>query len=243
MNQAISSFEKDLDQFHIYLNEKQMNQFIKYFYLLTEWNSFINLTAITEFDQVLKKHFADSLSLIQAISDLGQKPYCLIDVGTGAGFPGIPLKIAFPNIEVVLLDSLNKRVLFLEKVIQELELQNIAAIHGRAEDYGKQKDYRERFDLCVSRAVANMTTLSEYCIPFVKKGGYFISYKSEKAAEEYEQAKNAIEIFGGKFEKQVAFKLPFSDIDRNLFVIRKVNHTPNKFPRKAGLASKDPILK
>lgn len=243
MDQVILFFEKDLDQFHIHLNEKQMNQFIKYFHLLTEWNSFINLTAITEFDQVLKKHFVDSLSLIQAVPDLEQKPYCLIDVGTGAGFPGIPLKIAFPNIEIVLLDSLNKRVQFLEKVIQELELQNIVTIHGRAEDYGKQKDYRERFDLCVSRAVANMTTLSEYCIPFVKKGGYFISYKSEKATEEYEQAKNAIEIFGGKFEKQVAFKLPSSDIDRSLFVIRKVNYTPNKFPRKAGLASKDPILK
>lgn len=238
----ISSFQKDLDQFHIDLSEKQINQFIKYFDLLTEWNSFMNLTAITEFDQVLKKHFIDSLSLIQVVPDLAQKPYSLIDVGTGAGFPGLPIKIAFPNIKVVLLDSLNKRVQFLKESIQTLELQNIIAVHGRAEDYAKQKDYRESYDLCVSRAVANMTILSEYCIPFVRKRGYFISYKSEKASEEYVQAKKAIEIFGGKLEKKVEFKLPYSDIDRTLFLVKKVNNTPDRFPRKAGIVSKDPIL-
>lgn len=243
MDASILSFKKDLKQFHIDLTEKQINQFIQYFDLLTEWNSFMNLTAITEFDQVLKKHFVDSLSLIQAIPDLSQRSCSLIDVGTGAGFPGIPVKIAFSKVEVVLLDSLHKRVQFLNEVIQSLELENITAIHGRAEDYAKQPDHREQYDLCVSRAVANMTTLSEYCIPFVKKGGYFISYKSEKVTEEYEQAKKAIELLGGKFERQVEFNLPDSDIYRNLFIIKKENNTPDKFPRKAGIPSKEPIMK
>lgn len=243
MDASILSFKKDLKQFHIDLTEKQINQFIQYFDLLTEWNSFMNLTAITEFDQVLKKHFVDSLSLIQAIPDLPQRSCSLIDVGTGAGFPGIPVKIVYPNVKVVLLDSLHKRVQFLNEVIQSLDLENITAIHGRAEDYAKQPDHREQYDLCVSRAVANMTTLSEYCIPFVKKGGYFISYKSEKVTEEYEQAKKAIELLGGKFERQVEFNLPDSDIYRNLFIIKKENNTPDKFPRKAGIPSKEPIVK
>lgn len=243
MDNNLNLFQKDLEQFHIYLNDRQSEQFLQYFHLLKEWNSFMNLTAIIEFNEVLKKHFVDSVSLINAVPDLQEKSYSLIDVGTGAGFPGVPLKIVFPNLKITLLDSLNKRVQFLNEVVHILNLQDIEVIHGRAEDYAKPGKLRESFDLCVSRAVANLTTLSEYCLPFVKKGGCFISYKSEKITEEFHDAKQAIEILGGKYERQVEFKLPDSDIYRNLFIIKKENDTPLKYPRKAGLPLKDPITK
>ena len=236
-----TSFLEDLKEFHIEITKEQEQQFMTYYELLVEWNSFMNLTAITEFDEVMKKHFVDSVSLINALPDLPEKEYTLIDVGTGAGFPGIPLKIVFPKLKVVLLDSLNKRVSFLNEVIDKLGLTDIKAVHGRAEDFAKQKEYRESFDICVSRAVANLATLSEYCLPFVKVDGNFISYKSEKITEEYENAKEAIRVLGGKYEKQVEFMLPSSDIYRNLFVIGKIKNTPGKFPRKAGLPSKEPI--
>lgn len=235
------SFQKDLEEFEIYLNEEQARQFLNYYDLLKEWNSFMNLTAITEFHEVLKKHFVDSLSLIKAIPDLDEKSYSVIDVGTGAGFPGIPLKIAFPNLKITLLDSLNKRIKFLNETVSELKLEDVVLIHGRAEDFSKPEKKRESFDLCVSRAVANLSTLSEYCIPFVKKGGYFISYKSEKLSEEFDSAKKAIQVLGGKYERQVEFNLPDSDIYRNLVVIKKEKSTPLKYPRKAGLPSKEPI--
>lgn len=235
------SFQKDLEEFEIYLNEEQARQFLNYYDLLKEWNSFMNLTAITEFHEVLKKHFVDSLSLIKAIPDLAEKSYSLIDVGTGAGFPGIPLKIAFPNLKITLLDSLNKRIKFLNETVSELKLEDVVLIHGRAEDFSKPEKKRESFDLCVSRAVANLSTLSEYCIPFVKKGGYFISYKSERLSEEFDSAKKAIQVLGGKYERQVEFNLPDSDIYRNLVVIKKEKSTPLKYPRKAGLPSKEPI--
>ena len=243
MDNNLNLFQKDLEQFHIYLNDRQSEQFLQYFHLLKEWNSFMNLTAIIEFNEVLKKHFVDSVSLINAVPDLQEKSYSLIDVGTGAGFPGVPLKIVFQNLKITLLDSLNKRVQFLNEVVHILNLQDIEVIHGRAEDYAKPGKLRESFDLCVSRAVANLTTLSEYCLPFVKKGGCFISYKSEKITEEFHDAKQAIEILGGKYERQVEFKLPDSDIYRNLFIIKKKNDTPLKYPRKAGLPLKDPITK
>lgn len=236
-----SSFLEDLKEFGLEITEKQTEQFILYYELLKEWNSFMNLTAITEFEEVIKKHFVDSVSLIRALPDIYEKQYTLIDVGTGAGFPGIPLKIMFPNIKVVLLDSLNKRVSFLNEVIDKLGLNDIEAFHGRAEDFAKKKEYRESFDICVSRAVANMATLSEYCLPFVKMYGYFISYKSEKITEEFENAKEAIKVLGGKYENQIEFLLPNSDIYRNLFMIKKCKNTPGKFPRKAGLPSKEPI--
>lgn len=234
-------FLKDLKEFDIIPSDKQLQQFIQYYEILTEWNSFMNLTAITEFDEVLKKHFVDSVSLIRAVPDMKEKDYTLIDVGTGAGFPGIPLKIMFPHLKVVLLDSLNKRVSFLNETIEKLELKDINAFHGRAEDFAKNKEYRECFDLCVSRAVANLATLSEYCLPFTKIGGKFISYKSEKITQEYETAKEAVKVLGGKYVNQIEFTLPSSDIYRNLFVVEKVKNTPGKFPRKAGLPTKEPI--
>lgn len=241
MKKDFSQLKKDLNEFGIELTAEMEEQFLLYYNMLIEWNSFMNLTAITDFDEVLKKHFTDSVSLIRAIPDLGEKKYRMIDIGTGAGFPGIPLKIVFSNISVVLLDSLNKRVNFLNEVISNLQLTDITAIHGRAEDFAKNKEYRESFDLCVSRAVANLSTLSEYCLPFVKKNGRFISYKSEKVSEEFETSGKAISVLGGEYENQVTFELPDSDIYRNLFIIKKKSATPGKYPRKAGLPSKEPI--
>ncbi len=234
-----SQFIQDLKELGVSLTDKQIEQFLIYYELLTEWNSFMNLTAITEYEDVLKKHFVDSVSLIQAVDV--RKEFTLIDVGTGAGFPGLALKIAYPELKVTLLDSLQKRIQFLDAVIEKLGLEGIETIHGRAEDFAKPQKLRESFDLCVSRAVANLSTLSEYCLPFVKVGGYFIPYKSEKIAQEKEEAEKALELLGGKFERQVEFMLPSSDIYRNLFVIKKVKETPKKFPRKAGLPAKEPI--
>lgn len=241
MKKDFSQLKKDLNEFGIELTAEMEEQFLLYYNMLIEWNSFMNLTAITDFDEVLKKHFTDSVSLIRAIPDLGEKKYRMIDIGTGAGFPGIPLKIVFSNISVVLLDSLNKRVNFLNEVISKLQLTDITAMHGRAEDFAKNKEYRESFDLCVSRAVANLATLSEYCLPFVKKNGRFISYKSEKVSEEFEISGKAISVLGGEYENQVTFELPDSDIYRNLFIIKKKSATPGKYPRKSGLPSKEPI--
>lgn len=234
-----TKFRRDLEELNISLTEEQINQFIRYYELLVEWNEFMNLTAITDYDEVMQKHFVDSLSLIK-VFDVSKK-VSVIDVGTGAGFPGLALKIAYPNLQITLLDSLNKRIQFLNEVICELGLEGIEAVHGRAEDFAKPGKFRESFDLAVSRAVANLTTLSEYCLPFVKIGGSFISYKSEKVNEEMEDAKKAIAILGGKVEGSDEFKLPESDIYRNLVTIKKTKETPNKYPRKAGLPSKEPL--
>lgn len=235
-----TQFINALSQLKISLTQLQINQFMTYYDLLIEWNEVMNLTTITEFDEVITKHFIDSLSIVNGI-DLTDSNDSIIDIGTGAGFPGIPLKIAFPNLKITLLDSLNKRVKFLEKVITVLELQDITALHGRAEDFAATDKLREQFDYCVSRAVANLSTLSEYCLPYVKIGGKFISYKSEKVMDESKQAKGAIFLLGGKISNQVEFTLPNSDIYRNIFIIDKVNSTPKKYPRKAGLPAKEPL--
>lgn len=238
-NYNTTQFQKDLDSLGIVLSEQQIEQFILYYEMLVEWNNVMNLTAITEYDEVMKKHFIDSISLIKAYDV--SKPVSLIDVGTGAGFPGLALKIAYPELQVTLLDSLNKRIQFLNAVIEKLALTGVDTVHGRAEDFAGAGKLREKYDLCVSRAVANLSTLSEYCLPFVKVGGKFISYKSEKIAEEREAAQNAIKLLGGRVSEQVEFVLPDSDIYRNLFVIEKVKETPKKFPRKAGLPGKEPL--
>ncbi len=235
----MTHFEQGLEELGVTLDASQIDQFLQYYELLVEWNSFMNLTAITEFQEVCIKHFLDSLSLIKVIDC--HQPISVIDIGTGAGFPGIPLKIAFPELKITLLDSLGKRVKFLNEVITQLGLKDIEAIHGRAEDYAKPSALRESFDVCVSRAVANLATLSEYCLPYVKVGGCFVSYKSEKIMEEKQQAQKAITMLGGEIALQNEFTLPFSDIYRNLFVIKKTKQTPKKYPRKAGLPSKEPL--
>ena len=234
-----AQFLKDAGQLGISLTDEQVKKYLRYFEMLVEWNQKMNLTAITEYHDVMKKHFIDSISLIKAFDT--SKECSVIDVGTGAGFPGLALKIAYPNLKITLLDSLNKRISFLDAVIKELDLTDINTIHARAEDQAKKGMLRESFDLCVSRAVANISTLSEYCLPYVKVGGKFISYKSEKLTEELENTGNAITVLGGKISEQVEFYLPDSDIYRNLFVIDKIKETPNKYPRKAGLPAKEPL--
>lgn len=223
----------------IQLNKEQSIQFQKYYELLIEWNKVMNLTAITEYEEVVDKHFIDSLSIEKAVDlNIIEK---VIDVGTGAGFPGIPLKIVYPHLKITLLDSLNKRINFLNEVISKLKLENIEAIHGRAEDIAKDKKYREQYDISVSRAVANLSTLSEYSLPFVKVGGLFISYKAEKADEEIKNAEKAVSVLGGKIEKIIKFQLPETDIGRTLVKINKIKITAKKYPRKAGLPSKEPL--
>ncbi len=235
---GLKLFNQGLDSFGISLTDNQINQFMKYYELLIEWNKVMNLTAIIDFREVIIKHFLDSLSLVKVLRPNDEK---LIDIGTGAGFPGIPLKIVFPNMNITLLDSLNKRINFLEEVIQALGLNNIKAIHGRAEDFGRDKNYREQYDLCVSRAVAKLPTLSEYCLPYVKAGGFFIPYKSGQSVEEIKEGEHALNILGATIEQVKEFYLPETDIERMLIVIHKKNKTPLKYPRNAGKPSKEPL--
>ena len=237
----MNQFVNDLKEWNIVLSDEQLILFERYKDLLLEWNQKINLTAITDIDEIYKKHFLDSLSLIKCIDNLGNVSYTLLDMGTGAGFPGIPLKIAFPNLNITLADSLNKRIDFLNLVIDELKLSNIKAIHARAEELGHDSDYREKYDLVVSRAVANLSVLSEYCIPFVKVDGMFVSYKSGNSSEEINSSKNAVGMLGGKIVNTVDFILPGSDFSRSNVCIKKIKPTEERFPRKAGTPSKKPL--
>ena len=239
----IKEYVEQITEGQVLLTDAQLAQFEQYYDMLIEKNKVMNLTAITEREEVILKHFIDSLALAGYVK-LWEKPYRIIDVGTGAGFPGIPLKIAFPNIKVTLFDSLNKRIKFLQEVIEALNLNSAGfcdAVHGRAEEGARDKNMREKYDFAVSRAVANMAVLSEYCIPFVKVGGCFIPYKTGTVEEEITQGKKAIQILGGKIEKVEKLMLPDSDISRSFVFIRKEKQTPKAYPRKAGTASKQPL--
>lgn len=239
MDKNVDNLKNKLNQLSIEYSESQIEKLLKYYEMLIEKNKVMNLTAITEFDEVVEKHFIDSLSIVRVI-DM-EKVYSIIDIGTGAGFPGIPVKIMFPHIKVTLVDSLNKRVNFLNEVIENLELRDIEAYHGRAEDYGRDKKFREKYDLCVSRAVANLASLSEYCMPFVKPDGYFISYKAGECEDEIDNSKNAIKILSGKIEKVEKFSLPDSEISRSFIKIKKIKNLSNKYPRKSGIPSRNPL--
>ncbi len=223
----------------ISLSLAQADAFLQYALLLEEWNQKINLTAITDFQEVVHKHFLDSVypfTLLKADTDI-----TLLDVGSGAGFPGIPLKILFPKLQISLLDSLNKRIRFLNEVIGQLHLTNIRAIHGRAEDFAKQMDYREQFDMVTARAVAPMRILAEYCLPFVRLGGYFWAYKAENVAEEVKLAEKAISILGGVGPESLHYTLPESEAGRSLIQYQKIALSPASYPRKAGTIAKKPL--
>ena len=227
-----------LSKYNINITNDIIGKLIRFYELLIEKNKVMNLTAITDFEDVVIKHFCDSVSLCQFI-DL-DKNLSVADLGTGAGFPGIPLKICFPKLDITLIDSLNKRLKFLDEVIEELGLEKIRTVHSRAEDISHDKIYRESFDICVSRAVANLSTLSEYCLPLVKCGGKFISYKSGDIDEEASGAKKAVKILGGEISSIEKFELT-DGISRSFVILEKISVTPKKYPRKAGTPSKEPL--
>ena len=238
MSRDYSYLKNTIIDWNLTLDDKQINQLDLFYEMLVEKNKVMNLTAITEFDEVIVKHFADSLS-IGKVMPSNINTVC--DLGTGAGFPGIPMAIAYPNIQFTLIDSLNKRIKFLQEVVDALGLKNVTLIHARAEEAGRNKLYRENFDLVVSRAVANISTLSEYCLPLVKLNGYFISFKSGDIKEEVSLSGNAIQKLGGSMEEPVYFSLPDTDISRSFIIIDKKKSTPKAYPRKAGTPSKEPL--
>lgn len=231
--------KEEFSKIQVELTERQAEQFEQYYEMLIAKNEVMNLTAITEFEEVVQKHFIDSVMIKELQEPCEGEKW--IDVGTGAGFPGIPLKIVYPQLRMTLLDSLNKRVKFLQEVVDALKLEQVEALHGRAEEYAKKAEYREQFECCVSRAVANLASLSEYCLPFVKVGGAFVPYKSGKIQEEIEAAGKAVEILGGRIGQRKEFMLPGSDMYRCLLYIEKVKATANKYPRKAGMPTKEPL--
>lgn len=230
-------FEKYLAKMNISLLKEQYGQFYAYMELLIEWNEKMNLTAITEPKEIILKHFVDSLTIAKYVEE-GKS---IIDMGTGAGFPGIPIKIYRKDVKAVLADSLNKRIKFLDEVIDKLKLENVETIHCRAEELGKNKQYREKFDYATSRAVANLSTLSEYLMPFVKLNGKCIFMKTIEVEEELEKAKKAIKTLGGKIEKVDKFEIPESDLGRSIIIVKKEKITPSKFPRKPGTPAKEPL--
>lgn len=241
MSYDLTKFKHGLEELNITLTDEQIEQFLQYYEMLVEKNKVMNLTGITEYEEVIQKHFLDSLSLIRVIPDIASQKLTVIDLGTGAGFPGIPLKIAFPELEITLMDSLNKRILFLQEVIDALGLKKVSAVHGRAEEMASNATHRQQYDLCVSRAVSNLAVLTEYCLPFVKKGGLFVSYKSADSDAEIQEGKKAISILGGKLTSVDKFQLPDSDLRRALVCIKKAKDTPKKYPRKAGTPAKLPL--
>lgn len=240
---AQENLEADVEKFRYHLElTDEMKKRLRIFYEnLVEWNKVMNLTAITEEEDVYVKHFLDSLSILNVVSSEDLKGKKIIDVGTGAGFPGLVLAICFPDSSVTLMDSLNKRITFLNDTIQKTGIQNAVCIHARAEELARNKSYREKYDIAVSRAVANLSTLSEYCLPFVKNGGSFIAFKSEKAEEEMPAGKKAISELGGVLKIKKDFILPGTDYARSLLVIEKKRPTPGKYPRKAGTPAKEPL--
>lgn len=227
-------------EYGLNLTEDQISAFNKYYELLYEWNKKINLTAITEPKDVAIKHMVDSLSCFKA--DLFKENTSLIDVGTGAGFPGLPLKIFYPSLKLTLLDSLNKRVKFLQLVVDELRLKDVEVIHARSEEAARNKKYREKFDLATARAVARLPIICEYCLPFVKDGGTFIALKGRQYEEEATQAQKAIKVLGGEISDIMPVKLPEIDDKRAVIYIRKVKSTPKTYPRKAGTPERNPIV-
>lgn len=238
--------ESLIGKLNISLSKRQVCQFLQYYDLLVEWNEKINLTAITEFEDVCLKHFADSLSIINMFSSFEDmeeyfKDKTIIDVGTGAGFPGVCLKILLPELRVTLMDSLDKRIKFLNDVIDKLQLEKIEAVHARVEDFAKKPEFREQFDFATARAVASLPVLCEYCLPFVKVGGSFIPYKSEKVDEEISISDNALRVLGGKIVDKCSFVLPDSDLQRTILRIKKIQKTDKQYPRKAGTPSKKPL--
>lgn len=236
---SIEALLKGVGDLNIELSQVQAERFVKYKELLKEWNKKINITAITEDDEIDIKHFLDSLTPVA--TRLFENSIKLIDIGTGGGFPGLPLKIYNEGLKVTLLDSLNKRITFLKEVIEALGLKDIEAIHGRAEEFGRKEDFREQYDISISRAVASLNTLSEYCIPFVKVGGYFVSMKGPDVEDELREAEGGIKILGGKIVEVATVKIPLSDIVHTLIIIEKIKETPTKYPRAGGKPKKNPL--
>jgi 16S rRNA (guanine527-N7)-methyltransferase len=235
----IEQFQTMLAEKGISLSRQQLDQFETYYQTLVEWNEKMNLTAITEKNEVYLKHFYDSISA--AFYFDFQKPLRICDVGAGAGFPSIPLKIVFPHLDVTIVDSLNKRITFLDHLAEVLQLKNVQFIHDRAESFGQKKEHRESYDIVTARAVARMSVLSELCLPLVKLGGTFIAMKAANANEELEAAKKAISVLGGSLQNVHSFHLPFEESERNILIIKKEKQTPKKYPRKPGTPNKTPI--
>ena len=237
LNEFSKLMKEKLKELNTDLSDIQLEQFYNYMNILIEWNKFMNLTGITEPEEVITKHFIDSLTVLDKVD----KSASVIDVGTGAGFPGIPIKIVLPNTKIVLLDSLNKRIKFLNEVIEKLGLKNIETIHGRAEEYGKNKNHREKYDIAIARAVAPLNILLEYLMPFAKVNGKCLCMKGSSSEEEIENSKNAIKVLGGKLVKTEDFYIPNTDMKRRIVQVNKVKETNNKYPRKAGTPAKEPL--